>query len=354
MEHGSTQMVDWITAQVACDYDGEITGGRVLYIDPDGSIDWAKDRWHEVTGSHSSKMMVQGLDDGTIGCRLYISGNPAKFLQGHNLFGSDDVKLLVSATMTRICEQLGLHPSDNERWSWSAGLFLLSRVDINRMYDLGAPERVQDWLAGAAQVVHSRYQSAGNDHGSTLYVGKKSRRASLKIYDKLAELQVRGHGLADTLPVDWYHRLMEFAAGKLRVEATLRGMWLRDHKFAVGRAWGPGAAAHWLDERIGGLELSDTMKLTDEYVGEIPGKLALVYDAWRAGRDLRSMYSKAQFYRLRAKLLPYGIDIAHVRPHEVVTENQYLLGAPLKSFLQGGGVPVPDWAIGTSLYVGAV
>jgi II/X family phage/plasmid replication protein len=136
-------------------------------------------------------------------------------------------------------------------------------------------------------------------------------------------------------------------------------MWLKDNGMAVGTCWSPAVAERLLDERLGGLEMSDTMKLSDEYTGELPGKLALVYEAWRAGRKLYdpddskgSLFSKSAFYRYRSQLLPFGIDIAHVRPREVVTENQYIMGAPLKSFLQpGGGAPVPDWAKGTDLYI---
>lgn len=344
-------MIDWVTATVACDYRGDITGGRVLMVDADGTVEYAKDRWLEVEGSYSSKVLVQGLDDGALGCRLHVSGNPSKFLQGHNLFGSSDVNLLVGSMMDGLSERLGLHPTANDRWSWYAGCYFLGRVDVTRMYDVGTPARVRDWLVSASQVAHSRYQAAGNDRGSTLYVGKHSRRVSLKFYDKWGELQVPGHGLADTLPGEWYHKLEDHAYGKLRVEAVLRSMWLKDKGLAVGIPWSPALAQSLLDERIGGVELSDNMRMSDEYVGDMPGKLALVYEAWRAGRDLRAMYSKAQFYRLRSQLLPYGVDIAHVRPREVVTENQYLLGAPLKSFLQGGGVEVPEWARGTSLCV---
>jgi II/X family phage/plasmid replication protein len=346
-------MIDWISAEVACDYQGVITGGEVLMLDADGSLEWSRERWRGVPGSHSSTVQVQGLDDGRIGCRFKISGNPSKFLQGHNLFGCSDINFLVGRMMDVITARLGLVPSDNDRASWYGGAYILSRVDVTRMYDLGTPRRVLDWLTSASQVAHSRYQSAGNEHGTTLYVGKHSRRVSLKIYDKLSEMRAKGkgHSLPVTLPKEHYHLLDEWVPGKLRVEAVFRSMWLKDHYMAVGFAWSPGLAEAVLDERVEGLEMSDTMRLSDEYVGELPGKLVVVYDAWRAGRDIRSMFCKRTFYRYRSQLLSYGIDIAHVRPREVVAENQYLLGAPLKSFLQGDGVPVPEWAIGTPMYV---
>jgi II/X family phage/plasmid replication protein len=356
-------MIDWITAEVPVTFPGPgvINGGRVLTLDPSGEVEYMSDRWHVAEGSHSSKLVLKGIYPAsgerflgwTVGV-LQISGNPAKWLQGHNLFGCSDMRVLVFRVMEKLCDVLDLPATNYDRLLWSRGVFYLSRVDVTRMYDVGSPERVLDWLASASQVVHSRYQAAGNEHGTTLYVGKHSRRVSLKIYDKLAELKVRGHGLPDTLPADWYYRLFDWASGKLRVEATFRSMWLKDHGRFLGMAWPPEWAERLLDERIGGLEMSDTMRLSDEYIGKLPGKLALIYEAWRNGRDIRSIYTDRHYYRLRAQLLPYGIDIAHVRPREVVAENQYLLGAPLKSFLQpGGGAPVPDWAIDTPLYVSA-
>jgi II/X family phage/plasmid replication protein len=349
-----TSMIDWVTAQVACDYSGAINGGQVLTVDTDGTVEHTKDRWAVVEGSYSSKFVVRGDDDPTVfGCRLYISGNPSKFLQGHNLFGSGDLNYLVSRTMEVIADRLGLPASANDRASWRMGAYFVHRVDVTRMYDVGTPERVNDWLVSAARVIHSRYQPAGNDHGSTIYVGKNSRRVSLKFYDKGRELQVRGHALPDTLPIDWHRRLTQFSVGKLRVEATFRSMWLNDNGRAVGLAWSPEVAENLLQERLEAIEMSDTMRMSDEYIGELPGKVALVYEAWRAGRDLRTMFSKSAFYRYRSELLKHGIDIAHVRPREVVLENQYLLGAPLKSFLAGPGVPVPEWAKDTPMYASA-
>lgn len=298
--------------------------------------------------------MVQGVENpDVVGCNLYISGNPSKFLQGHNLFGVADLPYLVGAVMDRISDQLGLPVTEQDRFSWYYGLFEVSRVDVTRMHDLGAVETVKQFLSAARQVAHSRYQPAGNDHGSTLYIGKGSRRAMLKLYDKLEEVQSKGHGLADTLPRAHYQQLMKFAAGKLRVEAQLRSMWLKDRNLHWGIGWQPNVAEKVLQSRIGGLELNDTMNLPEKYEGDIPGRLALVYEAWKNGRDLRSMYSKPHFYRLRAQLLKYGVDISEVQPRESCPEGRYLsgLGAPLKSFIEGPGVPIPEWAKGTPLLV---
>ena len=43
-----------------------------------------------VKGSHDSNITIRSHTDNTI----EISGNPAKFLQGHNVFGTNDLKYL--------------------------------------------------------------------------------------------------------------------------------------------------------------------------------------------------------------------------------------------------------------------
>jgi hypothetical protein len=80
--------------------------------------------------------------------------------------------------------------------------------------------------------------------------------------------------------------------------------------------------------------------------------LVAVYDAWRAGRDLRVLYSRPTFYRYRRQLLDLaGIDIARVQPRVVVTETEYIGGFPIGPLLRGPGSPIPDWARGTELLV---
>ncbi len=117
--------------------------------------------------------------------------------------------------------------------------------------------------------------------------------------------------------------------------------------------WSSDKGERLRNERLEKIELNDALRLAEEVVDQLPPKLVPIYDAWRAGRDLKHLYAKNTFYRYRRQLLAYQIDIAEVRPREVVSQTQYLMGGrSLKSFLVGPGVSVPDWAKGTDLLVG--
>ena len=47
-----------------------------------------------------------------------------------------------------------------------------------------------------------------------------------------------------------------------------------------------------------------------EEISSLDPKILAVYRMWEAGDDIVSKYKKSQFYKYRAALLPFGVDIA--------------------------------------------
>jgi II/X family phage/plasmid replication protein len=340
-------MVDWVTARVPCSMNKRINGGELICITPDGVIDWSSERRLELEGSYAAKITVRGSGIGEVG-QIEISGNPAKFLQGHNVFGSANLVGLMYKTISRIVDLLQLEPSQQDIAHWRLGEYDLTRVDVTRMYDLGTKEAVDKFLMACKAIAHGRYQLASTRPGeSTVYIGQFSRRVSLKLYDKFTEMQVKGHEMNELIPSEVQGQLLDYAKGKLRVEAKLLSTQLRDLGLRLASNWSSNIAEGLLDDRLRSLELNDTMILEDALLEVIPVRLIGAYEAWRAGHDIRALVPRRTFYRYRSQLLHYGIDILHVRPREVVERTQYLLGAPLRSFLVGDGAAVPEWAVGT-------
>ena len=80
---------------------------------------------------------------------------------------------------------------------------------------------------------------------------------------------------------------------------------------------------------------------------DLPGRLQLAYDAWKAGRDLRATLSRPTFYRYRSELLKHGIDIAVKQERQGPDLSNVV---PLRTVLHAYPIGVPDWAVGTPLY----
>ena len=338
-------MFDWVTMRVPLTGAGIINGGEVIIVDALGEVERRTDKRLMVEGSHSARVSVRGGGD-----ELLVSGNPTKFLQGHNLFGPPDLAPLLYRFLTTLADSLGLVPTLSDLQAWRKGNVHLSRLDITRMIDLGGDETVQRVLAAVGQVGRKKYQK-GSVYGSeTVYIGQGSRRIQLKLYHKAVELLRPGHKLPGTLAPIWHQKLLDFASGKLRVEGQIGSKYFNENPIARRAGiWNGDLAASMLDCELGKLEVSDTMRLPDDVTRGLPPKLVLVYEAWRAGHDLRAMYSKTRFYHYRRQLLAYGIDIGQVQLRAVETEARYMAGFPIRDLLQRPGAGVPDWAEGTAL-----
>ncbi len=343
----SRTMLDWVSARVPLSFSGFINGGEVVSLDADGGIEWRSARRLQVEGSYSSSIAVRG------GMGVWeFSGNPTKFLQGHNLFGPDNLLLLMERTFLVITEKFGITLSAADLAMLRAGDYDLSRVDVTRMLDCGSPERVRKTVDVLGQVVKTKYMSRSVMSSGTVYAGQRSRRLTWKFYDKAAELRVRGHGLCAMLSPRWHQMLYDWCQGKLRAELTLRSLELGDRGLRRASAWTPGRAETVYNSLVRVVEMNDSVRLTEDEVTDLPGRLIAAYDAWRAGRDLRDLYSRPTFYRYRRQLLDLaGIDIARVQPRVIVTETEYLGGFPIGPLLRGPGSPIPDFARGTALLV---
>ena len=334
-------MIDWITAQIPCQHSEKITGGQVASIKPDGEIEWRIDKRKIIPGSHDSTISVRSKSP----LILDVEGNPAKWLQGHNLFGTDNLIGLMNSTMERLSDILGLQPSDEDRLAWTAGTHHLSRVDCTAMWELPRRADVRAWLRAAELQSKSRHGRPVT-RGSTLYFGKNSRRWSLKFYAKGDELEAREKNHRLPQRIQNRDKLHDWADNKLRGELTLRGMQLKKLvNLDIASNWEPNVPMKLLLEHIKTLQMAEQFTLTPTLLDGLPGRLVAVYKLWLDGEDLRGMYSRATFYRYRAELLKKGIDINVRQPPKVGNV------IPLVRVLRPEAIAqVPDWAIGTPLY----
>lgn len=331
---------DWLTFKAPLQCAHDVRGGEVISLRRDGSQEWSTVKSMALEGSHSDKLMVRS--NGRV---LEVSGNPAKYFQGHNLWGPCDVRMLALDTVYEVCGSLGLDITSGDRAIWDGGGLTLSRVDCTRMYRLPGGE-VPRWLNVMAAQTNQGHQRVTNPSAGdvgTVYVGQKSRRVAMKFYSKGHEMH--RHPPQPGMPVD---RLVEYAQDTLRVELVVRGLKLTDEGLRTSAAWDASTGDTLIDRQLGGLSMLDNVALAADELADLPRKLVPIYAAWKNGHDVYGLYSRPTFYRHRAALLPYGIDIRQVRPHIVAERELYACGAPLRSFLTSPIGP-PEWAQGTSM-----
>ncbi|EFN6774635.1 Replication-associated protein G2P, partial [Escherichia coli] len=245
-------MIDWFTGILPCTHR-PLPAGSVVSVDADGAVEWETVKRLTVRGSHESTMKVRsvGSDGEGRATHLYIDGNPSKFLQGHSVIGSDDLQGLVLTAYARILALLHI-PHDLPSYRQvMKGQFKISRIDINYMYSLSTLENVRAWLYAAEFKAKTRHGRACSK-GGTVYLGKNSRRWSLKFYSKYDEHTSgkKGHQMADEFVKAG---LLDWSKDKLRIELTLRTTELIDLNLTLGNSW----------------NIETPNKLFSDYVGRI-------------------------------------------------------------------------------------
>lgn len=342
-------MIDWLSVVAPLPHAAPICAGHVLSISADGSIDWQTAKRRTVEGSYSTGLQVRTATHTPDRCtHVEISGNPVKWFQGHNLWGTDDLPSLFVAMMEAVAAALGIEVTAETRSQWERGEAQLTRVDVTESFHLDSRGQVLAWLRAAEQTAHLSHRGRGQlVKGTTLYFGKNSRRWSLKLYAKGQEIEAPRHGQEAIMHLP---HARAWADRTLRAELTLRSLELKRLGLSTVTAWLPVDGVPFdvpalLRERLGAMTMTTTARLSAEVLESLRPALRTAVVAWEAGADLRTMLSRATFYRYRAELLPHGIDLATLQPREEVSNV-----VPLYRVLEARPVGVPEWAVGTPLY----
>jgi II/X family phage/plasmid replication protein len=327
-------MIDWVSAILPCKHDpSKLISGIVMSFDAQGENEWTVNKTLTVEGSYSSKIQIKSHTEN----QIYISGNPTKFLQGHNLFGTNDLVGLMGKFFDELLkhEQLGLCPDPFEYANIKDGHYELTRVDVNETWHLNNQKDVLSWIRAVGETAYLKHRGAGQFSGDTAYFGKNSRRWALKCYSKGLEILAKGHKLPPELSIP---EMIEYAQKALRIEGVTRQLELKRRSLHVASNWDIDTAEELLLEYISKLEMSDVYMLDQSVLDTLPPRLRLTYQAWLNGDDLKSVFTHRTFYRVRKEMEKYGIDISTKSPKE---KNNVI---PLIRVLEAKPVGIPDWA----------
>lgn len=338
-------MIDWLSGKAYFLHTSEqLPAGKVVSTDHNGDIEWKTTKRIQVKGSYDSTFTIRTDPSSEhlpgLFTKIEFSGNPVKFIQGHNIWGSSNLTGLAYEAIIKALSILGLKLAPNENDLLFNGGFSLSRVDVNNMYSMGSLESVNQWLHSAEFSARTR-MGKGHFSGNTLYFQKRSTRWSLKFYSKALELLAAGHQLPrEFFKAKSFH---EYASDKLRAELTLRTKELKKLGLDNGSAWGDNEHIDVFSDYMGRLEMSEQKQL-DDLVLTLPSVFRSTYLTWKEGYDVKALLPKPTFYRHRKRLLEHGLDISIPsgnKPNNVI---------PLMRIIEAIPAEIPEWAYGTEYY----
>lgn len=261
----------------------------------------------------------------------------AKLLQGHNVFGSNDVQGLALNAIAEVYEQLGLEFTDAELDRIQKGRIRLGRIDITCSFRLNSQPEVQDALElilQHLQVEGAKWSGLGRDSVETVYVRQDGKRVAEKFYNKRIEL------MHNKIPVDLpeRERIRKHAEGLLRYEMTLRARELKRLNLEYADQWSPEVVKNILMGRIAKFKFNGVIKehISQPAIDGLKGAERVFYEVREQGTDLSKVPSYAPLIRARnAILTKHGLDIflprgvgADLPLNEILTAKNAYFWAP--------------------------
>jgi II/X family phage/plasmid replication protein len=296
-------VIDWLTVRlpVSC----YLPGNRVVELTPEGEVINDRNlpiaveaRDHDTRPSWTSTLRI------TPGDRVQISGNPAKFIQGHNVDGPECPSELLLELLDRIAPALG----PQVRLSSVAGV-TVSRLDLTHTHQVPEGLNAEAMVAHLAQHGRVERKGRGVHRGHSITFGKATGTTQLVIYDKGKEL--RAH-----LPAEGVRAALMTLPDLdrlLRVECRARRKYMDRHGLQQLSAWNAGTLEQLWESAVAGALKVNAMQVSGAKPEDRNGRLFGYVQMWRAGQ-LPDM-ARASSYRIRREVLNlYGIDIFTAAP----------------------------------------
>ena len=234
---------------------------------------------------------------------IEISGNFYKFLNHHNVTGTDDLVGLVTDLIQHLATlDIGIEPTEEELKDIQDGKFRLFRVDVNKAILFDSKVAALDYLEHLKSAASYPYRKK-TIYSNGVYFGMRSKRWCLKFYHKGTEVQVHKSG---EFPLD--DELKALADLMVRAEMRINSQQLKDWDLAFGHQWSKDIAQSLLERTLSKLEVPTKPVAVEEPKFESSADRKF-YKCWLDG-DAETNYSLRTIQRYTKRFLQeFGINI---------------------------------------------
>jgi len=253
-------VLDWALVNFPVCHD-PIYSGEVISLHSDGTEDWRSLKRTQATGSYEKRISLKsdGGDGEGRATHLWVNGNPSKFLQGHNVFGSDNAISLLYDVFCILVKQYDLHPTLEEIHRVKTGDYPLKMFDVNYSFSLPCRADVLAFIRALEFKAKTRH-GRPSMKGGTLYFGKNSKRWALKFYCKAEEILTKN----GKLPLELEGRGIEdWVEDKLRIELRLLKKELEELDIKKVKDLDNKTLKELFNQYLRKIDMNEQIKLTD-------------------------------------------------------------------------------------------
>lgn len=306
---------------------------------------------YESVPTHYTGMAMKVFFDSSYAPYVQIKASPAKLLQGHNVFGSDDIE---QGAFEMIGFLYAAYPTLARMLDWQQAW--VSHIDVTysaKLKDQNTAHKVLDFLS---RVSNGQTRLSKKKFDTSVYWGGQTSRLVnhkcylkhdefIKQWEEQKQLALKNDASAKrVVEVMSDHKLIEWTIGLMRFESRLKKRWLernniptnlfdlirfqKENPEILQQLWQK--ATSKIFEALRG----QTMKLTDDESvykaiesspvvlnnkGKVsPTRVRNIFAMFVLVRekgldDLRKQYGKSQFYQLLNQLIQCGFSKAYLQ-----------------------------------------
>ena len=328
-------MIDWISVVIPLKHK-PIKAGHYLLFDEDGQVLTHKPIHQSFKGSHESKIGLRS--QGTIDTKGYIDeiflfGNPSKFLQGHNVFGHDNLIELLQGCFSVLFDTYDLGIDQLSIFS-AVNAGIVSRIDFTKSISFETRSQARSYIKQVSQLAHTR-SGRPLQKKWTLAFQSSSRRWSMVVYSKGDEIE------SNKLSKDFKERdfIHQVADSLVRVELRLKSRELIDLNLRKVHQLTPSKLHDLYSEYVGRINMSESVELSSSQINELSRTLKATYFMWKEGIDIQAEMSKPTYYRHVSDIKKIGVDISV--PYQKTSVSNVV---PLKTVLKAERFETPQEA----------
>lgn len=264
------------------------------------------------------------------GKQIAIRCCPAKVLQGHNIFGTDNVVGLANTLIGYVLAALGFDADREQLEAWERGEFEVRALDITHRFPVESHPLVSRVIAHLFRCTPMQLRPAAIYPGVGVRLLAPCRTAEWLFYDKRREFDDKRYKeakylralIGSTPDTDAVESLLrKEASANLRAELKLEKKYLKAHELSVGSAWSRGTAKeiYFRELELLGLGAIPSVEHAKVLLDRLTApKLRQTFLGWMHGEDLTTYGSRQTLRGHRMAIVDaIGIDILHdVVPHQ--------------------------------------
>ena len=292
-------------------------GNKRIKESPD-SIQLGTDRYSSNVQFHDggSPLKVMSIHDGQA---ISIRCSPLKALQGHNVFGTNNVCAIASAIICRTLDQLEITYSREQVQEWAAGHFEIRAIDITHRLKLPNGITVLGLCDHLRRTAPHQFRPQWLDFGIGVRLSPRSEcGAQWVLYDKHQELlDKRKHARAHLEAVvgrevqSVWNDLLKIARSTVRAELKLSHQFLKRYGLTDGHKWTVSSAQSLYFAALNELPVDAPIPIGKASALIRDKRQRLTFALWAADHNPRDEIALSTFRAHRRAILDStGIDIA--------------------------------------------